>query len=1518
MLVVTSILLLLHTLIPSIGTASPETSSEIDYEVLIRELSLENIKKHVEALSSFNTRVTGYEGYYKATDYIKSYLIELLGEENVFLYPYRLPVPVDRGSYLEIEDTGERIRVYPLWPNLVETSPIPEGVLRGARLLYVGHGELEEIKDDINGSVVLMEFNSGYNWIEMFNLGARAVIFIEPYETTNYEALSKQVTIPLYAPRFYILREDAMRLKRLIKREEVRVSIVSNFRFEVREVYNILAVVRHSIHQLSIVNGNPPETILLGTHYDSWSIVPSLAPGAEDAIGAAFLLELTRVLVKKGTYRNVAILFTSGRWEGLAGIREFIEKFFFQNMSRGLEIYLALFFDISSGNNRLGLFYTGEFYGKEAWSTGEYGGGGIEREFPTSWMGRINYDVKKRVGIDLLEEIDTYPIEDLRFLNAIPYRAYFDIEPLSMASYGLTFQLHTIHDIRIRQFTPFDLPEYIDWGNVKRQVITSAILGYALAKDVYLGKRFSSWEPLDIVRRERIFYTAKGFVKLIGQVLEHDLSSPTFYRPVPNALVLAVRPGNIFLPFCWIITKADKRGIFEINGLAPCVERAIAYQLWAYVMDEVDGGIIYAPDMGMYGAETFSNIVVTNEPIKGARKPIPIVVFRASTVVVYGAKLPITAAPPAYFNTVYEPREVIHPPGILGPFKTPEALATALPGGVTIQAGNVKVYESESQTQPWYYGINVDPLNRVLLIYLQPRRMFDIIVEGQLPLGEFRNFLVIEKIKSGNPGDIKIITLSRLMVSKSLERLCTERLYTLKKYRVVDPLIEEEYLRAISALNKSMFGLLSRRYREYYANVLISWAYLVKVYNNILDTLFSAGGSAVFLLAIIIPFAFLLERLIFEEKEIRKRLLKVLLITSITYVLLYVLHPGLLVVSNSLMTILGFSILILATPIIFLILSRGLELAKLIRIREKGLHFFERPGIDLLLAALSVGTSNMRKRRLRTILSLLSIVMLTFALTCFTSTVYVSKPMLIPYPIERKPPYQGILIKSPIYIPISDDVIKIIEELSDGRAVISERIFYYTQPMIPGTEEPSTYVFYGDRAYLVYAILGLSPNEKLISKIDKYMVTERYFTEESMYVAIISDVMARELLGVEPEEAIGETIRFMGIPLTIINIYNKKMLEEGALDIDGVTLLPIDPAYYEETAEITPSPEILILPVNLLRTMPGANIRSIAVRIDDRDLVLEVAHHLMNIYPDISVFISIDGGVFLMSRMGLQAILGAESMLVPLILVALIILSSMLGSIYERLREIGVYSSLGLSPAHVSFMFLSELMVYAIVGSLIGYLIGLGGANVLMMTGLIPRDIVLNYSSSFLVVVLSLIILSTIASAAYPLLKSARLVTPSIERKWRVRTKPLRDIWNIPLPAKIDPEEIHAVVAYIKEYFDVNKVPTTGNFYVEDLAKVVEGETENIEYRDVITIVHLPPWGAGLSQEARVRFYRRRGAIRDRYSVSLIIKLLTGMRETWIRSNYRFADEVRKQLLLWKSLRPGDKKIYFDKGRRLR
>jgi hypothetical protein len=47
----------------------------------------------------------------------------------------------------------------------------------------------------------------------------------------------------------------------------------------------------------------------------------------------------------------------------------------------------------------------------------------------------------------------------------------------------------------------------------------------------------------------------------------------------------------------------------------------------------------------------------------------------------------------------------------------------------------------------------------------------------------------------------------------------------------------------------------------------------------------------------------------------------------------------------------------------------------------------------------------------------------------------------------------------------------------------------------------------------------------------------------------------------------------------------------------------------------------------------------------------------------------------------------------------------MISSVYERKNEIGIYTSVGLAPSHVGFLFVAEAMALAVISVVLGYLL---------------------------------------------------------------------------------------------------------------------------------------------------------------------------------------------------------------------
>ncbi|MCX8171698.1 MAG: M28 family metallopeptidase, partial [Candidatus Bathyarchaeota archaeon] len=303
------------------------------------EESLKNIMSHVKNFSSFKTRVTGYPGSFEAADYIYNFFskIGLSPEKKGYL----IAVPLSRESYIMVGDL--KFNAEPLWPNGVQTCKTPPEGISG-RLVYIGDGSYEKIENvELKDSIAVMDFNSGTNWIRAADLGAKAIVFIESDLTSSLESLKKAVPAPINIPRLYVNRSVGEELIKLSHLNQW-ATIFNDMRWEEIEAYNVVSVIEGSTY--------PEEIIIVSAHYDSWSIVPALAYGAEDALSIAALLEFARYFYENRPARTLMFVAFSGYYQATAGSTNFVEQFFFseeiQSGRKKIVLHIGLDFSTES------------------------------------------------------------------------------------------------------------------------------------------------------------------------------------------------------------------------------------------------------------------------------------------------------------------------------------------------------------------------------------------------------------------------------------------------------------------------------------------------------------------------------------------------------------------------------------------------------------------------------------------------------------------------------------------------------------------------------------------------------------------------------------------------------------------------------------------------------------------------------------------------------------------------------------------------------------------------------------------------------------------------------------------------------------------------------------------------------------------------------------------------------------------------------------------------------------------
>jgi len=1470
------------------GSTPHRPSSSVRSSNPVDPISPQGIYPHVACLASLGSRVTGYNGCYSAAEYIKTQFRNLseYGLE-MQIQNFSLVVPIDTGTSITVLSPEKKvIKAYTLWPNFVQTSVTPPAGVTG-NLVYGGKGLTDFDGYEISDAVILMDFNSQENWLFAADLGAKAVIFIEPENTNRDECLSKFLNTPIHFPRLYVGREDGLYLKRLAQQGNAQVKVVSRMLYQKVSAENIIGIVKGTTY--------PDDVIIISAHYDTWSVVPAISYGAEESISTGLLIELARYYAINRPSRTVWFVAFSGHWEALAGAREFVEEYFFTN-EVGLQVqvgdirpWVLVNLDLSSGSNILAYFQASYFY---LYGTGGPRSGSILDRY--AWA---NEKILKylRTSPDISKyAISAFHSDPSNWWGTEPTPFVLDSEPAAVSG-TIAFSLRTSPDLIFHWGIPInDLP-FINSDNLALQfnVVTRIVDGFVNEGD--WGLNWADVSP----KRLHGNYIA-GFLTLRGEVKEYNLTKG-WYSAVPHALVRVALP-NIY-PFTNILTLADDDGKYEVHGVAlsHCLSTARTPQLalapgggpfgyWyvdAWVVNETDGNIVCAPDYGPYGAQSISFWKLhTGIPFDAST-----VVFRCVSVEVFNVIEPQTLR-----------RACIPDPRF-------EGLGLSLVYGLF----HLIPYDFRTLSQPIWFSYYADPSETVGMAFIQPGLRFMLNVELGFPLHRV-GFLVnaSETYTEGYGYRIENGTLrvhfTRYQIARDLYASSQNRYDRLAQRYVKSLFCEEALGMARDHITKAGAYYKVYNYSEAYSTILVAWAWATQTYSKTMSLIYDAAFVTIVFMALLMPFAFLIEQLVFHGRGWR-RFATIAGVMAVLMIGFYFSNPSFSLMINTLFCVLGIGLEALFVVIAVFFISQAFREIRQKAIDLLGLHEFGRSRIEMGLSFFSISVENMKRRKLRTILLLITILASTTSILSLCSISYqmVIRVTALPHVAS----YDGILVKMGHSVPeettsgvLDTPLYDYIKTICGDAAILFPRVWYYPETDA-GTRGVEADFHSPSGNFSVKAFLGITPEESIWLTNNLGATQGRSFLEEDFYSCWVP-----EGLGIKP----GETVSWDGVDLTVAGTFNPDAFAQ-IKELDNFIMSPMNPVNVEAISRryvrtgVKPAPVdpslVLIVPQTLALRL-GGYIASISARFAG-PISFEEIREIASVVASTAsptVFMGYGGQVFKCSALEVPAFIGGGSLAVVLVIGLANILVAMLGSVSERIPEISVYSSLGLSPVGMSTLFISEVAIHAVIGAVLGYFVGLTLNVLFISAGLLPSYFVLNYSSVSIVLALCSIVITVLASIAYPFAKVARLVTPSLERKWRITTRPSGDEWEIPLPyIAASPKDAQGILEYLHEYFDGRGKET--RFAI--IRKLEEPSHKEMELK--LTASLLP-----LESHVNMMVTLRATKKKEKYELFLLINKLTGEFTAWKTLNYFFVDDIRKQVLLWRSIPPSMHERYIRRA----
>jgi len=718
--------------------------------------------------------------------------------------------------------------------------------------------------------------------------------------------------------------------------------------------------------------------------------------------------------------------------------------------------------------------------------------------------------------------------------------------------------------------------------------------------------------------------------------------------------------------------------------------------------------------------------------------------------------------------------------------------------------------------------------------------------------------------------------------------------------------------------------------------------------------------GVIWYLLLLVPFAFFFEKLIFGFTDIRKQLVAIGITFIAVFGLLSIFHPAFRMVASPIMILLGFLICLLAVIITIMVTGKFKQIITAIRSKEGNIEGADINRSGVIGTAFMLGLNNMRRRKVRTGLTSLTLILITFVMICFTS---ISSPLANKERRIGKSASNGIMRRDPQFIPLTNSELANWQQLYGLEFPTTEHYWltYVLNPLI-GWKNPEIVI---DREYrindktsnsfrqIASSAIGMSANEPAFSGIDQYLTAGTWFTADDPERYIIIPDRIADSLEIKNEEinaGIYPDVVIRNFTYKVKGVFDSQRLD-NMTGMDGKKILPYDlntlqtlgrssdgsrPVVPETVARIRA--EKVIITNDIVNFPLQLNEQVIAVScsvlfptepyiIGNGDFARNMSavtyseqRQLVDEYLERTgeeAFYAIDDISYFGSRTRTKTIGGLVALLIPILIAALTVFNTMRGSVYERKDEIYVYNAVGIAPNHIFFMFIAEACVYAVIGALAGYLLSQIVGS-LLTTFNVTAGLNMDYSSIETIYASLAIVIAVMLSTIIPARAAAELASPSDEASWTIPVAD-GDTVKFQLPFTFTPIDRIATLSYFYRWLMANSEGSSGPFYSSpphlDIVEQPDPKGDMEMVPMVIANIWLKPFDLGVSQKLTISLPTDEAT--HEYIASIEIERIGGSVAAWERTITPFLKALRKQFLNWRAVTDADRTDMFNEAKEL-
>lgn len=1023
---------------------------------------------------------------------------------------------------------------------------------------------------------------------------------------------------------------------------------------------------------------------------------------------------------------------------------------------------------------------------------------------------------------------------------------------------GLT--LATTHDVRDHWGTPADTVEKIDWDYARQQSQFISGLIHQLAARLPLN---SGEYPRDG------FSTLSGRAKFIRQ---GELFAE---QPAPGTMILAFQGPAAYH------AMVDSMGRFQLLGIS---DKKLVFDkviLEGYRFDPASGQTLWAIDKKQTGKDAYRVKMQRNQ------METDLIMF---------------ACRPTTLFSLLEPRSFRY-------------------------MTRIDLLDGRLEAPPLrYWWSRIDTRESTInTLFLEPGTRFKLILSDSI----LNKKMILTDATQRRPEGIgyRVDDWPRLYhteyrTAEDMWRLLGPRLQSLEENGIHNERLLTIEAEGRDALEQARLALAGKTYDRFMAAATRSWALAIRVYNQVEETQKDVLFGVLFYIALFVPFAFCAERLLFGYRNIHKRIVAFLLLLLLLIIIIYNVHPAFDLAYSPTVVILAFFIMGLSLIVTLIIFFRFEEEMAQLQHRASRKSAQEISRWKAFVASFFLGVSNLRRRRLRTALTCTTLIILTFTIMSFTSVK--SSRLHARIMFRTDVPYQGFLLKTPNWQDLPAEALGTMAN-TFSQATVGPRVWLENEDRTRVTRIP---VVLGPQRFEAQGLVGLSAQEGRLTGLDRLLVAGQWFANDTDPAVIIPRRMA-DSLGIRLDQIDQTEVTVWGTRYKVSGVLDDSRLETRT-DLDGEPLTPVtfpsevstelteiemealesgeDVQAFQSRYQHTAADLTVYMPYRALQAI-GGRLKSVAIippaGIDTRQAAQDLADRF-----GLELFSGESEGTFLYHSSDTIQYSGVPNIFIPLVISIFIVLNTMIGSVYERRREIGIYTSVGLAPSHVSFLFIAEAMAFAVLSVVLGYLVAQAAAKLFAGTAL-WSGITVNYSSLAGVAAMVLVILVVLISVIYPSRVAANIAIPDVNRSWRMPDAKQSQL-DITLPFLVKLDEQKSLGGFLLSHFTSHQDVSHGLFSTGEIAFDFDAGARDGAPAEtpqglapacfkMSSRVWLAPFDFGIMQDVDILFCP---AAEDAGFLEIHTRLTrkAGEVNAWGRINKAFVNDLRRQLLIWRSM----------------